>query len=374
MDADGSPHLSAPYKTPVATVTIETAVASLSLAENVYEDTFEFHETTRMILAGLDVDSSDAELESCVNLVIEAVGRDPAKLLAVFDIVHEKVIDKWSWATGPAINFYKLFFSRVDMTIVEYDEFGPNTESGIDAAVNHIINKCAEEIYANDDWASVQVRSMTGFVLEALKQGGNLISTSAVASLLEWMVESWNILVNSDNMNVFANFLRSAIPELQQVNSEGGLQAVFTGIRDLPRQAELCDDDSASGQRSEIDIPQSNQRLKLFEEEVDWNCAEVDRLINKISAKMKIGAPLEVRKETGAVIEVMVNSDMIFFLDSNLHVLWSILVRVALCIDAANQGWSLRLTAALITLGNPGRAQSMEQVRIIRGIRQALGR
>lgn len=94
--------------------TLEASMAALqvrtapviSLPTDIVEEDFEFRDTARIIPENLDRHSSAEQYRSCVNIAVEAVGKDPLRLFAFIDVVHDKILNKWSWATGPAIDIY----------------------------------------------------------------------------------------------------------------------------------------------------------------------------------------------------------------------------------------------------------------------------
>ncbi|KAH7068057.1 hypothetical protein BKA63DRAFT_606819 [Paraphoma chrysanthemicola] len=215
---------------------------SLLAYNDVYEDDMLFRETVADILESLDVDSSPKQFGIGVDLVKDAVGRDVAKLHAMFDVVHARIVKRWSWATGPAIDFYRLVFLKVDMSILEDNESEVQAKSGVAKAADHIVRRCVTELDIHDDWNSAQVRCETHFVLKAFKNDNSFITAQdAFCSLLS-MAESWNILVNSNNITVFAKCFRNTVSKIQLFGLQDKLKVVSERIRELPNQTQLYDE------------------------------------------------------------------------------------------------------------------------------------
>ncbi|KAH7091993.1 hypothetical protein FB567DRAFT_228215 [Paraphoma chrysanthemicola] len=258
----------------------------------------------------------------------------------MFDDVHEQIIKRWNWATGPAIEFYRLVSLKLDMSILYDDDFDPQAKSGIAKAGDYIIHKCVDELGKHDDWNSLRIRCVIDFVLKAFEKGSNLITAQQVSHLLLKMVESWNILVNSTNIIVFADFFRDTVSDIQTFGLYDELKLILGRIKALPKQMTLNDEQlqTISGVLDEfkllhqaqpqahtneprIELNPRHRGLEILHEEPDWCCTEIATLTGTICAKMQIGASCEIRNEAGAVIEAMVKSDKLFFLDTNLMIL-----------------------------------------------------
>jgi len=68
---------------------------------------FEFSETARLVADMVDSESDDEAIRGAVEMIKEAVGRDPVKLFNLIDIIHGKLTRQWNWATGAAVRFYR---------------------------------------------------------------------------------------------------------------------------------------------------------------------------------------------------------------------------------------------------------------------------
>jgi hypothetical protein len=91
----------------MATVAKDIASAPVTLTDNVYEQEFEFRGTVRMVCDMIDGKSSEETVRTAVEIAKDAVGSDPAKLYGLFDVVQDKAMSQWDWASSGAVTFYK---------------------------------------------------------------------------------------------------------------------------------------------------------------------------------------------------------------------------------------------------------------------------
>jgi hypothetical protein len=85
----------------------ESTATPFTLPKDVYEADLEFRATVRMATDNLDSDSSNAMYKSAGLIVVEAIGRDPVKLFALIDVVHDRVLKQRMWVVTVGVKFYK---------------------------------------------------------------------------------------------------------------------------------------------------------------------------------------------------------------------------------------------------------------------------
>jgi hypothetical protein len=87
--------------------TTTATVSSILLPDDVWDDLAVFRDMVCMAIVALDSDSNDHMYKNATEIIVGAIGKDPAKPYALIDVVHDKMITQPSWASIVAIRFYK---------------------------------------------------------------------------------------------------------------------------------------------------------------------------------------------------------------------------------------------------------------------------
>lgn len=79
---------------------------SAPLVDCVFEDDSQYRDLLRLAIGTLERDSPAGMYVVVAQIVEEAIGRDPVKLFALLDVIHEAIIGSQTWASTVAVNFY----------------------------------------------------------------------------------------------------------------------------------------------------------------------------------------------------------------------------------------------------------------------------
>ncbi|KAF1835568.1 hypothetical protein BDW02DRAFT_597194 [Decorospora gaudefroyi] len=371
----------------MTTPTNTPALPSIALAENVYEQDFEFRSTIRMVFDMMDSSGGEDTLHAALEVFRAFIGTDPVKLYGLIDVLLEKVMSHWDWASNGAVSFCMVLFGRLDLEFLENDVLGGERPRGDSVLAGYIMSKFMRELDDTADWRSHNIVCLLEFIDKSFERGATFMTLAGVANVIEKMIKSPSLLFECyKNLEIFLEFfllvitrnvphdagdtplqLKKLFDELCRV-PEASAQQVMSMQQLLQsvgwtvtKVAEVGGSPKLTGSNDHHDtapvtVQNREERsigghsIQIFNRERDWGCMTVRSMIEDMVDRMVIGALDSVQVACCDMIEAMVKSDKIF-VRNNLTILIVFLTRVGPALDgAADTPQSHRLTELLEAL------------------------
>jgi hypothetical protein len=128
----------------------------------------------------------------------------------------------------------------LDLPFLVNNNFEHITGTGAELAAKLIVDKCVVELDNLPDWTVQEVICTLEFIKKDFEKGGNMITTTAICSIISKMGESLSLFFD-ENLTAMLGFYLDILPHIRNLELEADpdlLQDLFDRLRERENEGD----------------------------------------------------------------------------------------------------------------------------------------